>query len=713
MLPLPLSLDICFTTQTILQQRSQSQCYYPSKNEKFRVSSHSMWSDSLWIFDNLTPGTKKKYCRIVWDVPMTDGTNLCDPEYAVLLEELRILVWSCFIDPRNSAALAPASLTPFGRGINMLAVWMVENNYMHLDELDQRASERYREAVQKRIANRLEIHDFPECDVDDMWCEQSGGVSSAWVMHLLMPWSKIWSQRSALKDAGLGAIKTGKPFGGTSINKISEDLATALHTAIPPLPDEVAIEILNVAQNYMDSSVYDLTEISEYVAALRYCKIAKTTPDKFVQDFDFNSRYRSLKKWHANPLRSSGRLVGVRRLIDDFIGAASATIQGESGMRVSELLSLKAGLRPKGLPECITVRPSRSGMLNLYYITGMTSKMRANPEETEWLIGATPRDSKILPVAVQAIVAVQELLDPWRKLADENTSDLLFIDWKCPGFPNSEDEIVPMTAQALSRRQQTFFFRMVNWENFGDDPAFRVYKATKGKCIVTHQWRKTYARFLFQVNPKMIPAIARQFKHLSLAMTEKAYVGTDISLLKDIANENLNMTADLLLKQLRGHGPKHIGRLAKIMDSYKPDMEKIIEDANGQSAYEAIRSWCANRNLKIFFHGYGSCLPGLAPTEAECHKKGQTVHWANKTPNYGHRRPGTCTGCYLFIAGPDTIDYWMKRYSDNITAWQKAKIAGVESQFTVAKNRAEQSLSYLRGWGVDVPLISLEDEVFN
>ena len=87
-------------------------------------------------------------------------------------------------------------------------------------------------------------------------------------------------------------------------------------------------------------------------------------------------------------------------------------------------------------------------------------------------------------------------------------------------------------------------------------------------------------------------------------------------------------------------------------------------------------AWCSQRNLKLFFHGYGGCIPGLAPTEAECHKRAQTVHWANTAPNYATREPSVCTGCFLFMVGPESVEFWRDRYVSNSTAYLQAKAEG-------------------------------------
>jgi hypothetical protein len=204
------------------------------------------------------------------------------------------------------------------------------------------------------------------------------------------------------------------------------------------------------------------------------------------------------------------------------------------------------------------------------------------------------------------------------------------------------------------------------------------------------------------VNPKLLPAIARQFKHLSIAMTEGAYINTNDALLKDVAEHNLYRTTDRLLEFARGTAPKMEGRLARLLEKYQDELGTIIKGKNDTEARQAMLAWCSQRNLKLFFHGYGGCIPGLAPTEAECHKRAQTVHWANTAPNYATREPSVCTGCFLFMVGPESVEFWRDRYVSNSTAYLQAKAQGKADDFRVAKERAAQSATYLKF--LDVPL---------
>lgn len=718
-MPVKSNLKLGSTTPEILEQCRKRDKYYPKNGEEFRVSSHSRWEDPRWTFDNLTPGVRAYYSAVIWDKPMPNGRTLLAPEYAPLLEELRRFVWSCYIDPRNANALSPSSLRPFGRGLNCLTGWMTENNYCSLEELDQRASERYLESLLSMIQGRLERHELQSLDDEGSDFEADEGVHASWIAERLMPWSWLWKQRSALKDAGIELLRSGEPFGGKSVGRIARETATRLNRVIPPLPDVIACEVLNAAHRFLDVASDDLIRMSNEVFQVRkrYSAHSKEYGSalltKHIRTTRFSIPDGCSEPWHAPLKNYKHPTKKLRSLIDELVGAVSIVIQSETGMRVSEVLSLRAGLRlDSGMPECVSTRSSRSGMLELYYLQGKTSKMHVNPENVEWLLAARPRGGDVVPSVVRAIEVAHLVLAPWREMSnDKKVREALFLNWGLStGFPYSGEEITAMDSKSLTFRQRSFAAARVEWSRIDDegDPVILRYKLSKGMCIVTHQWRKNYARFVFQVNPKMIPAVARQYKHLSLAMTEQAYIGTDIELIRDVANENLNLVVDLFMKRLRG-GKKYEGRLARLIDKYEAELAKFVDGKSEQEGRESIRTWCMNRNLKIFFHGYGSCIPGIAPLEAECHKRAKTIHWANDRPHFANRQPSTCTGCFLFLAGPETLQYWSERYVKNMIAWESAKDQGTEAQLYVAKARAEQSANYLKFWGEELPRIEFDN----
>lgn len=713
------------------------------------VSSSSRWTDRKWVFDGRSVGAGKSTVTCIWDFVLHDGTTLFDPQHSRLLNEAKHFFWSLYSERRVGRQLKSGGAGSIFSGLRGLLKWMVEHNYAGFDELNNRASARFCEWLVDFYAMKADENDvtadsgsfdadtelnelgqkdvavegndsskFLSDDDEAVDPEDIGGVTPGTFGRSLSVWRYLWEQRFAMFKLGIGMIPEA-PFSGRSVHKVSVELATKLPTRIPALPDAVAIPLMNAAHEFIAMTAKDLIELVNGLYQIR-STIPEGKPDAsnkaeliaFLHNFRFSAAEGELP-WH-DPLgsRGSSAFAELRLLVDELVDACVITVQGESGMRIGEISALLGGMNEQtGLPSCVTVRPSKTGMLDLYYLNSKLTKLRPAPVNEEWLLAAAPRGTTELPDAVQAVVVLEQLLAPLRALADPKIGQYLIVTLGVPrGFPVSRSSVTEPNSHLLRLGQKAFARSFVDWYEIPMTEETRPYKESRGECIRTHQWRKTYAQYVFQVNKRMLPAIARQFKHLALAMTEGAYVGTSASLITGVAEFNRNLTSEFFLSRVRGSSSKQEGRLAKLMDQYLPELRKIVEGMDDNETRGAIDAWCRNRDMKIFFHGYGQCIPAVAPLEAQCHKRGQTVHWANKAPNFAHREPSICTGCYLFLAGEQNIDYWTKRYVDNKVIWLKANAAGQGNEFRVAKSRADQAKGYLLSLGATLPELETTDE---
>lgn len=707
------------------------------------VSANSQWTDRKWIFDGKAIGSNKNTVTCIWDFELLDGSTLFDPQHSRLLHEARSFLWSLYSDRRNGRKLKPSAVGTVFHGLRQLLKWMAENNFAGFDELDNRASERYcdwlvdfyavasnetLDELDNIVADDIAGGEPPEDDQDEgeqhavktqsisnheseeVDPEDIGGVTAGTFSHSLTIWRYLWEQRGAMSRMKIGTIQE-PPFSDRSPAAVAAELAPKLTKRIPPIPDAIAIALMNAAHKFIATAADDVMRALEGLFQIRQTPRAKIA--EFFQNFRFSTSKDNHVPWHKPFETLETSSVGVlRQLTDDLVDACVIIAQAETGMRIGELSALPAGVNEQtGLPACITVRPSKSGMLDLYYLRSKLNKLRPVPVEEEWLLAAAPRGTKELPDAVRAIVVLQNLLAPLRALAEPGVGQYLLITLGVPrGFPTSSAGVTEPNNHLLRLGQKSFAKSYVEWSEIGTSEETRPYIESQGRCIRPHQWRKTYAVYVFQVDKRMLPAIARQFKHLSLAMTEGAYVGTSASLVAGVADFNRNLTTEFFLSNVRGTASKQEGRLAKLMAQYQPELRKIVEGMDSSSARAAIDEWCSNRDMKIFFHGYGKCIPAVAPLQAECHKRAQTVHWANNAPNFSRREPSICTGCYLFLADKTNIDHWKQRYTENMSIWMKADKQGRGNEYRVAKTRADQAKNYLVNLGAPIPLLETNDE---
>lgn len=715
------------------------------------VSNQSQWTDRKWILDGKTVGAGSSTVTCIWDFPLSDGTTLLDDPHQALLNESRCFLWSLYSDRSEGRTLKSSGIGMVFHGLRRIIRWMVEHNYASFGELDNRASLRYCDwlvelfaappKVQKNQDSGTvseELSEFGECiESDDDFIEMGeakiwrqandeeidpddvGGVSPGTISNCLATWRYLWEQRSPMERLGLVGLRQ-EPFSGRSVHVLAVELATKVTQSIPAIPDTVAIAILNEAHRFIALTADDVIRAvrglfqirDEMPNAKKFSPSTSPSVKTFLEDFRFSTPAHANCPWH-HPMGSMGTssVEELRRLIDDLVDACTITTQAETGMRISEISNLPAGENLEtGLPACITKKISKSGMLDLYYIKSKLTKLRRSPVEEEWLLAAAPRGTKELPDAVRAVVVLQQLLAPIRALATTEIGEYLLVTLGVPrSLPSSANGVTEPSNHLIRTGQKSFARSFVDWEQIPLTDETRPYKVSRGNCIRTHQWRKTYAQYVFQVDSRLLPAIARQFKHLSLAMTEGAYVGTNFSLVTGVAEHNRNLAADVFFAKIRGTPVKQEGRLSKLMDKYRDELLTIVEGLNSGEARAAVDAWCRNRDMKIFFHGYGNCIPSIAPTKAECHKRGHTVHWANSAPNFAMREPSVCTGCYLFMAGEEHIEHWRSRYIENMTTWRKARSEGRGNDFRVVRARAEQAESYLINLGVEVPKLEAFD----
>jgi integrase len=89
----------------------------------------------------------------------------------------------------------------------------------------------------------------------------------------------------------------------------------------------------------------------------------------------------------------------------------------------------------------------------------------------------------------------------------------------------------------------------------------RVVGTARPWKFSTHQFRKTFARFVAMGDKSGLLALKQHFKHVSIAMTDR-YVGRDLELLDLVASEKqeeLGRALDELLVQKGGGLPEDWG----------------------------------------------------------------------------------------------------------------------------------------------------------
>ena len=705
----------------------------------FWVSSQSQWRDRSWQLDNETAGARRDASRIPWEITLPDGNRLTDPQWAPLLEAFKRLAWSLFTDKSGyyGRRLKPGGAAALATGIRYLARWMVRRNFLSFSELDNAASEVFLDDIADEAAQADWRSSSIEAKVADRQKNEARvaeGMTVSQVFRRTTIWLHLWSQAGVLRQAGVPTLPE-PPFNGRRSKEVSRDIATRAVTLIPPLPDEVALPIMNAAHRMIGLPAEEIIRL--HVLYAEGVKAAVNAGEKWrtrqnlrgvraIKDFQFSVLPGEREPWHA-PLkqvevadfwpayskgrRRPGRISGsqlLRSLVCSIRDACSIVIQSETGLRGSELCGLEPGINPEsGLPTCVRIRRSHSGLNELFFVDGHLFKTVASPQKVEWLVGSRPVGSKEIPPPVRALEVLTRLLEPWRTMASRPkiAQSLFAHPATSSGMPGKSGIKVAIQDMIL-RGQRKFVFRYVDLSKLpdrnrrGEDLA--VYREGRGLCLRTHQWRKTFARYICGTDSRMLPAVSRHFKHLTLAMTEEAYLGKNPAL-QDAYESNINQsTARILYENARGK-PAQAGRMAKLIDEHRAELQALIANKDERDSLRAVQKWVEQNRLQIFFAPHGKCFIRLDPVGARCHEVGQTAHWLNEEPHYAFRHPSLCAGCSCFLVDKENEEFWLERYIDNYKAFFEGASQGKASDYRIARERADQAVAILQALKVPVP----------
>lgn len=687
------------------------------------VSKQSKFGDLVWLLDLTTPGQLAGSARIDWDFDLGEGLSFGQPRFLALREGLMRLVWSLFTDRRSGLDLTVGSVTKLSTAMRSLVRWMVKNEYACISELNSAASEDYLDDLVSDYMLGAELARVHQTEDESEDAQDDPEIPLGALRPRTNLWSLLWAQRSVLREAGV-AVLPEPPFGGKSARTVANKLATKIVGWIPPVPDEVALPVMAEAHRWLWERADDVIRLQqEYLSRYRpeLCEErASIVSGAALESFRFSCISPEQVPWRG-PIQEATRLSRfagqwrmavhdshsvLRTLIEDVCAACVIVLQSEAGPRINEICGLTAGMNPQtGLPACLELRVSKTGLNEHFFLKGLLSKMRRAPEEVEWLIGARPAGSDFIPAPVRAIQVLQRLFEPLRSNATDASlhSNLIVQMTATRGYPRDGNMVGRVITSRLRTLQRVFIGNHVDLSGLPDRNVqgqdLARYRETKGACLLTHSWRKSYALYVFRTDSRMIGAIAQQFHHLSLAMTEQGYLGNDPSLLEVMNGVRVQQTAQFFYEMARGE--RHVtGRMAKLVEEFRAEFARILGTAEGMAGIAVMQRWVLDEDVRIWFSRHGKCFMGLAPSKSRCHELGGTMHWANAEPNYVHRNPETCLGCPLYAVDAEHAEFWLLRYIENAN-FLTTSATGRAAR--AAELRAKQSAAVLQAIKVPLP----------
>jgi integrase len=702
------------------EQRKKKKIHELSEDElgHYWVSAESQFKDPAWSFSNSTPGAKKGASTLNWGMELLDGSLLTDVQHAARLRWAKILALTLMALPAKGRVPAPGSAAGFQQEFKWILSWMSEFGYRSPSELTP--------AVIKQYVEQLPGFIISHSDDDE--------IGASVVIRALSTIMRLWDQRLALAKMGIESLAS-HPFNGRGAYAIAKEVATKAQGWIKPLPDEVAIPLLNKAAWFLDTPAKDVVKLLDVVrdplagatievkraGYISRCKAGtgdksrQSRSLKFLEQFQFGTPAGDTKPWHeqldSTYEQTFGRFSRMSRLSElweSVRDAAAIIVQATTGMRVSELLGIKAGFDEQtGLPKGVRLEQSLTGLYEWFVIRSVISKTEEGlPIEVDWVLGMRPLGSVEIPLAVHALRVLNVISAPWRERA--RTQNLFLSNGFGRMLPLASTSLGAMTNDVLNHAMKRFIERWVDLSQLpnesvhkSEDDDLVPWRESKGGIFRSHMLRKTWAQFTLACDPRLLPVVQMQFHHLSLAMTEGGYIGRNPLLIEALDSVSVQKRNLMLFETLTGR-TSLAGRMGEQLEHAIAKLRAEIGDLPTTQKWRRTVEWAELHDLKMYFSAHATCCP-TRTSEMRCHDAAGTPVWIRREPNTATREPNLCAGCASAVMDKSHEPFWSDRYVQSSVTVKQANAAGIEmGPFREIQFRADQARGILKKFGADL-----------
>ncbi|KWT73017.1 hypothetical protein [Comamonas testosteroni] len=666
-----------------------------------RVSSFSFWHDDGWTFDAEKPGAERT--GINWKIDFSDGTNLINPFYAEMLDWLKRLVWSLMVTPGNTGAgKAVSGMDGVNVGMRTAVKWLQEFSIFSPAQITERI-----------------VSDFVE-DLPMLIGRDSPITFSQLVLPLRF-FDYLWQHSEQLSYAGIKPMPE-NPFPLSSPSRVATEMSEEDIGWIDPLPDEVAILTINGAQKFIERYGDEISELVSNVYQSYYeiyfnddighdhSKVLATHASKNVI-LDKFSKFNYVSELFSNDFdinSADDRMGVVRGLMLDLAGACIIVMLGCTGMRISELASIntidKFGRRADRFEK------SLSGIFEVFYISSALIKGELAPRGFDWLAGMRLIGSEDVPPVIRSYRLLENIFFYPRKILNVNS---LFVSMPPGrGIPKTEKGVGCIFGGHLRRWIHNFLEKHVDFSSLPNQSMSPLkvddlteYRNTKGRCIKPTQFRKSFASFSVQVDPRVLPAIALHFKHVSHAITETGYIGNNPGLLIDRNSLALQRTAKLFFDVMSG-STELAGRRGVMLEKEILKKHNVYSISGPEEKWAIAEDYVRNIGVYAWFEPEGGCLP-LDTSEMLCYRvDDDRPKYGKIQPKFENRRVSLCSGCKNYFLTNDNKEQWISRFRENYLFFKQQSYFNVNA--TIFERRASTASAWLRRLGHDVEKLRSE-----
>lgn len=564
------------------------------------ISSRSRFGDDIWHLDGLRPGSNRSDFALDWGFAVGTG-RFTDARFTPWCEAAKTLLWSAKVDPPPGRRhLHDGTLASLFKGLRLLIRWMESQGYRRFPELDREASERFLAAMAARRNPR------------------GAPVAAATLDHYRRLLILIY-----LQGARYRSLAIGDPFPGVT------GLFRQDHRGwLPYTPDAIAVPLISAALRLIGPAADDVLALQAqaqgaYDAALA----AGRTPTRAGFDvtaaiaaFRFQILPGEETPWHPAPVTSTKT---VRQLADRLYDACFVVIAYLVGARVSEILGLQAG--------CIEHHASAARDERFAYLAGRIYKTaRGHDGQAHRWVAPEP--------VVRAVAVMEQLSAPLRRRSGRRE---LFLVASSNGLIGPAVEIDLPLANTIIRRLNNLFAPFIGLPLLDGEPWH----------LNTHQGRKTFARFVGKRDRTGLAALQAHLGHVTRAMTDRGYVGTDFRLGELIDRHAQEETRAALEEMLTA---PVLGGKAGRMIAQRSRFRGRTRDGDVQAYVDFLM---AETDLRLGVCDWGYCVY-RAETSA--------CFGGDTGPNPALRTQATCSTCANFAVTPRHRPVWEARRSRNL-----------------------------------------------
>lgn len=563
------------------------------------ISPWSRYGDDNWHLDIRTAGRRADQNRFCWLMLPPEGARISSADLAALVRAAKHFLWSMRIDPPlGRKRCSPVSLHAKAMVLRPLIDWMAREGLTRFAQFDAAVIERLQAWLKARTSPR-----------------SGKPISPGTAGSYLLVVKDMYRQRAKLDDAPLV-----DPFPHQTAFEAAGQ-SRGSKQPIPFIPDRVAVAILSEALRWVEEHGETIVSAERIRQLARERGLAQS--NRRASD-----HVRAALRQASLTGPAGERLDGayaVRHAATHLVEACFIVIAGFVGMRVSEILSMRLG--------AVELHPIGETGMTQAYVTARLFKTVDDPD------GRLERWIAPAPVA-RAVALLETLSAPLREASGR--SELFLVKNTQYG------EIVPVTHMHMGWRINDFAKAVGVPDHEGKPWPFS-----------THQFRKTFARFIARRDRSQLLGLAEHFKHASVAMTARGYVGSDFDLHELVDHEARAETAAALDRLLAA---KRLG--GRMGERIVAGNVRFRGRAGEQVRRDYIAFILEETDLRIHACDYGCCV--FQQETARC--------GGGHVPDEARRAPAVCLTCANMVVDGRHRTYWLDRRARNAALLPRANV---------------------------------------